>query len=255
MADQSWQSAPWMPISVTTKDGKTITGSRFHQVKHPKQFVFTHGAGGDIKAAAVENFARGFTSSDAANVILFNGNSNVKARAAGFDAVAKYHIRSRPSSANRFEFVYGGRSMGARAAVMAAHQDKSIEKLILCSYPLTSPKGDMRDQILLDLDEKVNILFISGDNDSMCDLEDLQKVRQKMKAKSWLVVVRNADHGMSLRGGKKMKEGTEQVGLECGKIAGDWISGHGNVKAKEVGVEWDGEEERVVSSGWQNLRK
>jgi predicted alpha/beta-hydrolase family hydrolase len=242
-----------MPISLVTEDAKTITGSRFHQVKHPKQFIFTHGAGGDITAAAVEHFARGFTSSDAANVILFNGNSNVKARSAGFDAVAKYHIRSRPSSANNFDFIYGGRSMGARAAVMAAHSDQSIEKLVLCSYPLTGPKGDMRDQILLDLDEHVKVLFISGDNDSMCDLDDLQKVRENMKAKSWLVVVRNADHGMHIKGGKKLKEGTEHLGLECGRIAGKWVKDTGNGETKELGLSWDGEKEVMVNSGWQNV--
>jgi predicted alpha/beta-hydrolase family hydrolase len=82
--------------------------------------------------------------------------------------------------------------MGARAAVMAATPE--TEKLVLVSYPLAG--GEERSRILLALSDRVEVLFIIGEKDEMCDLEMLSRVRRKMKCKTWLIVVRGADHGM-----------------------------------------------------------
>ena len=116
--------------------------------------------------------------------------------------------------------------MGARAAVLAATSLPSTlanhitaETLILASYPLISPKGDSRADILLALPESVSVLFISGDRDSMCPIAELQKVRKEMKAKSWLLVVKGADHGM----GVKPKGMVKEVGEECGRAAARWV--------------------------------
>lgn len=123
--------------------------------------------------------------------------------------------------------------MGARAAVIAATelhtqvqeqqrgQETGVEaKLVLVSYPLQGPK-DVRDQILLDLPEGFEVLFIVGDRDAMCPLELLDEVRAKMRGKSRVVVVRGADHGMDVR----PKSQTREVGEETGRVAARWLSG------------------------------
>jgi len=135
---------------------------------------------------------------------------------------------------------YGGRSMGARAAVLAAQADESIKTLVLVSYPLIGPGGAVRDRILLDIRSDVDVLFISGDGDSMCDFPRLATLRKKMKAKSWMVVVEGADHGMNLKGGKKMKAATEEVAKETGRIAARWIEAR-DEEQKDMKLNWNGD--------------
>lgn len=118
--------------------------------------------------------------------------------------------------------------MGARAAVMAAasvlsetteHVGGELRvQLILVSYPLKGPK-DVRCEILLDLPDGVEVLFVVGERGAMCPLDMLGDVRRRMNASSRLVVVRGADHGMG--GGGKGRE--REVGEEAGRVAARWV--------------------------------
>lgn len=196
--------------------------------------LFTHGAGGTLDAPAVVNFCTGFASaSEKKGLCAFQGNSNLPSRVKGFEAVLS-HWRSalidepvQELSSGKERPVFGGRSMGARAAVMAATQlcttlrtYQKIErvKLVLISYPLQGPK-DVRDQILLDLPDRFEVMFIVGDEDAMCPLDLLEGVRERMRAWSRVVVVRGAGHGMEY--GSKTKE----VGEETGRVAARWVNG------------------------------
>lgn len=134
----------------------------------------------------------------------------------------------------------GGRSMGARAAVMAAKE--STTHLVLVSYPLHSGK-DIRDQILLDIPQQVKVVFVSGDRDSMCDLDRLEAVRRRMKCKTWRIVVQDADHGMDVR----PKAGTQSVGRKMGDVVAGWMEDPDEGK-REGKIWWNGEE--AVWSGW-----
>ncbi|KIV93123.1 hypothetical protein PV10_04362 [Exophiala mesophila] len=252
--------------------------------------IFTHGAGGDLSAPAMVHFSQGFTSTGS-GMVMFEGNSNLKSRAAGFERILEHGGREkwwdgmgvgnaddktgrvRKTATTATIPAMGGRSLGARAAVTAALQlDQSSTSpspsprvsLVLSSYPLISPSGDVRDQILLALPQNMDVLFISGDNDSMCPLDRLQAVRAKMKAPSWLVVVKGADHGMKVKGGKDLKTGCERVGLVCGWLAWRWCSdrdehrqGQGESKGqgkkddgRQMTVRWDGDLHSVVLDGW-----
>lgn len=165
--------------------------------------------------------------------------------------------------------ILGGRSMGARAAVLTAtsileasspatkiHLDK---RLVLVSYPLINTKGDKRDQILLDLPSDFSVLFIIGTRDTMCPLDELEVVRNAMKAKSWLVRVEDANHGMETKPKKMMKEVVE----ETGRAAGEWLAEENALNAgmkdmnavmreARIWVQEDAEEEKhiVKWSGW-----
>ncbi|CAN9413397.1 unnamed protein product [Alternaria alternata] len=198
--------------------------------------IFTHGAGGTLSADAVVNFCTGF--SEYLPVLAFQGSMNLKARTKGFHACIEEIYSSletaqkrKPKERNRKKrMLLGGRSMGARAAVIAAsefpaEQDHEREEtsiqLILVSYPLLGPKDDLRDQILLDLPESISVLFIVGDKDAMCPLDLLSETRSKMVVKSQVVVVRNADHGMNI----KPASATKEVGESTGRVAAWWVEG------------------------------
>jgi predicted alpha/beta-hydrolase family hydrolase len=125
----------------------------------------------------------------------------------------------------------GGRSMGSRAAVIAAteylsapsnlslpNSSESSIDLILVSYPLINGNKPMRDQILLDLPTHVRVLFITGSEDKMCPLEQLTTVRESMRAQSWMIVVEGLDHGMR---GKRERE----LGEWAGRAAAEWVAG------------------------------
>ena len=199
--------------------------------------IFTHGAGGTLSAPAVVNFCTGY--SKGAPILAFQGSMNLKARAKAFHACISHH---EINNSNAKSLVLGGRSMGARAAVIAASEHLASSsastaemKLVLVSYPLKGPKDDIRDQILLDLPSAVHVLFVIGDRDTMCPLDLLEETRKKMAAKSSLVIVKGADHGMHVKGRDREKA----LGEESGIKAFDWVSGKLKDEVIRLGEELD----------------
>lgn len=192
---------------------------------HP--LIFTHGAGGTLAAPAVVNFCTGFSATH--SILAFQGNANLASRAKGFDACIE-HLEGKGDPPSTL--LLGGRSMGARAATIAAyahlHGDPALQgrytsaKLILINYPLVGPKGN-RDAGLISLPASALVLFIAGENDAMCPLDMLHSVCEKMEAESTVVVVRGADHGMRIKG--KGKDGEREVGESVGRLAARWVRG------------------------------
>jgi len=197
--------------------------------------IFTHGAGGGINNPATVEFAQGFAT--VSPVLCFQGTMNLQSRIKSFKAVIE---QDRGSAA------LGGRSMGARAAVLTAQEHEQTTALVLVSYPLTSQKkGDSREGIILDLTDRADVLFVIGDRDTMCDLEMLNEVRSRMKAKSWLVVVKGADHSMS----GKPKEYISALRKRTGILAAQWLIERPS-ESTECNVHWDEEQGDAVSSAW-----
>lgn len=190
--------------------------------------IFTHGAGGTLNSDGIADFSSGFATR--LPLVCFQGNMNLKSRVKMFSEVMKNQD---------FESCLGGRSMGARAAVMAATLKTKL--LVLESYPLHTDK-ETRDQILLDIDPSIEVLFAIGDKDSMCDLTRLDSVRKRMKCRTWLLVVQGADHGMKIT----PKAAISEVGRKTGEIAADWIETRDSER-REGRVFWDQEVKWV---GW-----
>jgi predicted alpha/beta-hydrolase family hydrolase len=213
---------------------KIIQCLRYNLSADSLGMIFTHGAGGTLDAPAMINFAAGFAASKA--LLYFQGSMNLKSRTEMFRAVIENQSWGE---------ALGGRSMGARAAVMAAHGDYNVKALVLVSYPLKNNKGALRDQILLDLEEGVDVLFISGDRDEMCSLHELERVRQKMKAKSWLLVARGADHGMNM----KPKKATDEIGRLSGELAAKWLDER-NMTWTDSTIGWDDENGTTFRPSW-----
>lgn len=208
-------------------------------VKH--LLIFTHGAGGGIENPATKLFAEGCASAGM-SVLCFQGTMNLKNRVKSFETVLEYCKEQYPDC----EFAVGGRSMGARAAVILAGEHEEIRKVVAVSYPLVSPKGELRDEILADLSKEKKVCFLSGDRDNMCDFERLEEVRGKMVAGSKVVAVKNADHGMSLVGTTKEKaKAVEEVRRFSGQFAAQWLrSEHDGEQTVEL--RWSEEGEVVV---------
>lgn len=209
--------------------------------------IFTHGAGGGLENPATKLFAEGYASANDASITSFQGTMNLSSRVKSFEAVLSHLQAEDPKR----RFALGGRSMGARAAVMLAATHEGIKKVVAVSYPLTSPKGDMRDQILRDLPADKEVLFVAGSQDSMCDLEDLRKLMGKMKAKSTLLVVEDADHGMSLgltrlglTKGKK-EDVIARVRRESGRWAASWVEDSESV-ADGWRIDYDAVDDKIV---------
>ena len=161
---------------------------------------------------------------------------NLKSRVKMFNEV----IASKNFS--RMPLCLGGRSMGARAAVMAATEHTN--QLVLVSYPLHTAK-ETRDQVLLDLPASIKVVFVIGNRDEMCDLERLEEVRRKMKCRTWRVVVQNADHGMNV----KPKAGTLEVGRKTGVAVAMWLKAS-DVSLREGTICWNADKETAQWSGW-----
>ncbi|KAL8852526.1 MAG: hypothetical protein Q9221_002650 [Calogaya cf. arnoldii] len=197
--------------------------------------VLTHGAGGTLTSPAIANFSNGF--SRQMSILCFQGNSNLGSRTRMFSAVI---------DDQKTPFNLGGRSMGARAAVMAA--TKETQRLVLVSYPLHTG-SQLRDQILLDIDPAVEVIFVSGDRDTMCDLTRLEEVRSKMQCRTWRLVVEGADHGMDV----KPKRFSEAVGVKTGEVVAEWIKANDDSRREgRISCDEDGE---VKWTGWEGAEK
>ena len=225
------ESRPIRGIMFYPDSGTPVEDNVQHSWK--PQLIFTHGAGGTLASAGIANFSVGFSSS--LPLLCFQGNMNLKSRVKMFSSVIEEQ---------QFARSLGGRSMGARAAVMATTQE--TQHLVLVSYPLHNGR-DLRDQILLEIDQSVKVVFVIGSRDTMCNLRKLDDVRRKMKCMTWRIVVEGADHGMDM----KPKTATECVGRKVGEVIASWINCHDD--ARREGKIYCDEDGQAQWSDWSSV--
>ncbi len=89
--------------------------------------------------------------------------------------------------------VLAGKSMGSRVGCHVS-LEVPVDALVCLGYPLRSPRGELRDQVLLALGTP--ILFAQGTRDPLCPLDALEAVRARMRAPSSLHRVEGGDHGL-----------------------------------------------------------
>jgi len=96
--------------------------------------------------------------------------------------------------------VLAGKSMGSRVGChLSLEQGVHVDALVCFGYPLvggtlSSGAAKMRDEVLVAL--TTPILFIQGTRDELCPLDELERVRDKMKATSVVHVVETGDHSL-----------------------------------------------------------
>jgi uncharacterized protein len=91
--------------------------------------------------------------------------------------------------------ILAGKSMGGRIGCHVA-KSESVAALVCFGYPLCSPSGKRRDEILLTLDSP--LLFIQGTRDALCPLDLLEDVRRRMTAPTALHLVEGGDHSLQV---------------------------------------------------------
>ncbi|GFY66019.1 testis-expressed protein 30 [Trichonephila inaurata madagascariensis] len=152
-----------------------------------KRIVLTHGAGGDLKTPQLSAMASFFADQEFAILRFTCKGLNIKYRINVFTNVLMYLNKEY----NPKGIFIGGRSMGARAAVLITLdtdylQNSSVFKKILgvicLSYPLhkAGNTSDLRDEPLKK--SKLPVFFLSGTKDEMCEKKIFEKVLISIKS-------------------------------------------------------------------------
>jgi uncharacterized protein len=107
-----------------------------------------------------------------------------------------------------------GKSMGGRIGCHLALEEE-VTAVICLGYPLCGAgnPGKMRDAVLLESTQP--ILFVQGTRDSLCPLDLLESVRQKMKAPNQLYVVEDGDHSLTVTKGQLKANGETQEDVDA----------------------------------------
>lgn len=125
-----------------------------------------------------------------------------------------------------------GKSMGSRVGCHLANEpDVDVAGVVCLGYPLRTPKGAVRDEVLLAMD--VPVLFVQGTRDRLCPLDLLDEVRDRMGAATALHVVDDGDHSLkvarrTLKATGTTQEDADQSAFEAvSRFVGD-LSGCGD---------------------------
>jgi predicted alpha/beta-hydrolase family hydrolase len=112
-----------------------------------------------------------------------------------------------------------GKSMGGRigchVAVELARAEAAGPRpsaLVCLGYPLVAPGGAVRDEVLLEL--RTPVLFVQGTRDSMCPLQRLAPVRERMSAPNELHVVEGGDHSLLVQKRLLTEQGLTQAEVD-----------------------------------------
>jgi predicted alpha/beta-hydrolase family hydrolase len=88
-----------------------------------------------------------------------------------------------------------GKSMGARVGCHLSLEEP-VRALVCLGYPVRSPRGEPRTEVLLAL--RAPVLFVQGSRDPLSPLDVLEEARARMTAASALHVVADGDHSLEV---------------------------------------------------------
>jgi dienelactone hydrolase len=169
--------------------------------------LWTHGAGGGLNDDATQGFANGFA--ELAPIVVHEAQSNLEHRVACYKAMTEHE---------GYATYIGGRSMGSRTAATLATNHPETKAVVLVSYPLFN-NGECREQIMLDLPARLDVLFILGSKDPMNPCKKFEEVRSRMKARSWVCIVQGAAHMMDM----VHDHATKDMRRQSGRVAAEWL--------------------------------
>jgi uncharacterized protein len=120
-------------------------------------------------------------------------------------------------------WVAAGKSMGGRvASQMVADGLLPADRLVFLGYPL-HPAGDkekLRDSHLYRI--QVPMLFFAGTRDTLCDMEKLKGVLQKLKAPWQLFVIEGGDHSFHVP--KVLHKTEQEIFAQITGKSLDWLT-------------------------------
>ncbi len=189
--------------------------------------VLGHGAGADMRSAAMQNIAEALAEQ---KIATFRYNFPFKEnKRGGIDSpkVATATVRSAVAAAQKIEpkltLLAGGHSFGGRMTTTAQSEEplENVKGLVLFSFPLHAPNqpSDSRAEHLYSI--KIPTLFFTGTRDALNDLRLFQPVVKRLGKRATLHLLETADHSYKVL--KKTRTSTEDVFVEMARVFREWI--------------------------------
>lgn len=193
--------------------------------------VLGHGAGADMRSAAMTNIANALAEN---GIATFRYNFPFKENGrGGVDSpkVAVATVRSAVAAARRLApeltLLAGGHSFGGRMTTTAQSEGPldAVKGLALFSFPLHVPNrpSDARAAHLNTI--KIPMLFLSGTRDALNDLSLFRPVIERLSDRATLHLLDTADHSYKVL--KRTRTSTEDVFDEMARTTKDWIVSQG----------------------------
>jgi predicted alpha/beta-hydrolase family hydrolase len=205
MTDEKAEITKTELVSIPIDTGVNVSGvmsiPKGYRKNRGKAVILAHGAGNDMNQSLLVFFAEGL--SQAGYLTLrFNFPYKEKGKKAPdppkkLEAtwLSVYSFVKDHSEYGTEHIVAAGKSMGGRIASQLASDGRlPVEKLVFLGYPLHPPgKAEkLRDSHLYAI--KIPMLFFAGTRDSLCKLERLTGVLNKLSAPWELNIVEGGDH-------------------------------------------------------------
>ena len=114
----------------------------------------------------------------------------------------------------------GGQSYGGRQASMLLAEEPIAEGLLLFSYPLHAPSRPDQPRIEHLPKLHVPVLFVEGTRDPFASVEEIERARKLVSAKTELLIVEGAGHDLGFKGKTKREEFPHRVLEEFHKFFG-----------------------------------
>ncbi len=184
-------------------------------------FLFAPGAGAPSSSAWMERWSRHLSA--LGNVVRFDypyRRAGRKTPDRLATLIAAHRAALDEARAERpGPTVLVGKSMGGRVGCHLATEqnDARVAALLCLGYPLRSPTGALRSEVLLAL--RAPILFVQGSRDPLCPLDELAGVRKRMKVKASLHVVQGGNHSLEVGVRALRAQGATQADVEARAMA------------------------------------
>jgi predicted alpha/beta-hydrolase family hydrolase len=178
-------------------------------------FVFAHGAGAPSSHPSMQRWAKNLATLGKVFPFDYPYMEERRKRPDPLPVLVAAH-RAALMEARKIHdgsVVLIGKSMGGRIGCHLALEEE-VTAVICLGYPLCGAgnPGKMRDAVLLESTQP--ILFVQGTRDSLCPLDLLESVRQKMKAPNQLYVVEGGDHSLMVTKGQLKANSETQDDVE-----------------------------------------
>lgn len=163
--------------------------------------IIAHGAGNDMSTPLIVSFADSLATAGYPT-LRFNFLYKERGKKApdNWDILTKTWVAAFSYAKEMLDskvdvWVAAGKSMGGRvASQMVADGLLPVDRLIFLGYPLhlAGDKEKLRDSHLYRI--QVPMLFFAGTRDSLCEMEKLKGVLQRLKVPWQLFVIEGGDH-------------------------------------------------------------
>ena len=176
--------------------------------------IFAHGAANDMNNPLIQFVSRGLGQAGYLT-LRFNFLYKEKGKKSP-DPQAKlvqtwqnvYRFLSSHPKLSSQTIVACGKSMGGRiASQMVAEGELPVNQLIFLGYPLHAPgkKDQLRDAHLYRI--QIPMLFFAGTRDTLCDLDRLHMVLDRLSAPWQLEVIEGGDHSFRVPKSHSISQG------------------------------------------------